>query len=854
MIAKRPARFAAAGVCLFLLAFHRVEGQEVRRAEPVAPSATPSVPTPPAVPLEPFNFDSPSPTPAPAVTPVRTPVPARTATPARTIAPEMPTPADETIPTPTPAPTAPLITTQPPDVQQIIYANNFYAKKMYDMAAPEYEKYISNYPQGSDLQMAYFRLAESYRGLGSTNSAKDTYEKLLDSFSTGDFVGPAAYRVADLYFQDKNYELALPMYRRAAVRLTDKTAVNAAKFFTARCLENLQSPTGAMQAYQEVADIKDNNPFREASRRALAQMLTDAGKKVEAHKQYELLAQETDKPEVRMEALVKASLLKIDLGEYEKAESDLQKALQQPQIGAWKDVARAGLMHAWYEDGKYKQVVDFYNANAKDFSTDALPDVLLVTGNADRKLGNFKDSLPLYNQVISNYADSSFAKDAAYQRLASLYYADDPGLNAEIDKYITQNPDTDKGPQLKLMKAESLFRKQKYPEAIQVYASLQGSTLPDDLMAEAEFKLGWCQVQVKNYSDAIKSLSQFLDSYPKNKNAASALAQRALAYQGTSDLESALKDFNELIEKYPKAAKEREIALEQKALILGHQQDNQGMSDTFKKLLKDYPNTLAAPKANYWIGRVAFDAKDYKDAVAPLDAARKGDKEQFEISTILIMTCEYYLEDQDRLAAEVDAYPKTGTKIQIPVMILRWLGARFLEAKNYEQAEKYLDMVTARKDEVIADDWLDLGRCFSGQHRSVEAVQAFKSYLENVKAPVPRATGLLELSDAQLSLGNYDDAQKSVDDACMLQPDGKINAQGRILSGEIQMARGNYEDAAKLFQSVTILLDDPVITPHAMELGIDALKKAGKNSDAAKLLNDLQTKYPEYLEQKKNAK
>ena len=228
--------------------------------------------------------------------------------------------------------------------------------------------------------------------------------------------------------------------------------------------------------------------------------------------------------------------------------------------------------------------------------------------------------------------------------------------------------------------------------------------------------------------------------------------------------------------------------------------------------------------------------------------ARKEDKEKFfDKATLYIMTSYLNQEDRDKLAAEVDAYPKTGTKIKIPIQVLRWLGTQYLNDKNYEQAEKYLDLVTARKDEVAADDWLNLGRSFSGQRRSVEAVQAFKSYLEGVKEPVPRATGLLALGDAQLSLGQFDDAQSSVDAACALEPEGRMNAEGRILSGEIQMARGNYDDAAKLFESVTVLLDDPAITPHAMELAVDALKKAGKDAEAATMLNQLQTKYAEYL-------
>ena len=272
------------------------------------------------------------------------------------------------------------------------------------------------------------------------------------------------------------------------------------------------------------------------------------------------------------------------------------------------------------------------------------------------------------------------------------------------------------------------------------------------------------------------------------------------------------------------------------------------MSETFKKLLKEYPQTAGAAQANYWIGWASFDAKDYKDAIAPMDTARKGDKTQFfEKATLYIMTCYLNLEDREKLASEVNAYPTTGTKRKIPIQFPRWLGAQYLNDKDYEQAEKYLTMVTARKDEVISDDWLNLGRCLSSQHRSDEAILAFNNYLEGAKEPVPRATGLLALGDAQLGIGKFDDAQKSVDQACALQPEGRLNAEGRIMAGEIQMARGDYDAAAKLFESVSVLLDDPAITPHAMELAIDALKNAGKNADAAKTLNDLQTRYAEYL-------
>ena len=813
-----------------LVSMQALHAQEVRRAIPVEPPVAPAVPFFTATP-------TPVPTPKPPPPPVVQPVPQ---------APE---------PSPTPA----LIQSQSPDKEEIDYANSFYAKKVYDMAAPEYEKYLGLYPSGPDRQMAYFRLAESYRALGSMNAAKNAYETLLSAFTEGDFIGPAAYRLADIYFQEMNYDMALPLFRRASVRMTDKAAINAAKFFTARCLESVHSAPEAKIAYEELTGIVDNNQFREASRLALARILTQEGKRVEAHKQYEQIAKETDKPEIRIEALVKAAMLKIDLGQTAAAIVDLQKALEQPEIGTWKEIAQIGLMHAYYDSAKYQDIVDFYNKNAKDFSTDALPEILMMAANASRKLADYKQARTLYDQIIKNYPDSSYAHDAVYQRLVSLYNADDPTLIAEIDKFIAADPASDKKDQVLLLKAEALYRKQDYVDAAPVYKSLDGTTLPADLRADAQFKLGWCQMQTKDFTSAITSFSDFLTTNPKSQLVPAALTQRAVALQKTGDLTSAKKDFDTIVTTYPKA-KERELALQQKALLLGQQDDNQGMSDTFKLLLKDYPQTAVAAQANYWIGWAAFKMDDYKDAIAPLDAARKADKDEYyEKATIFIISSLYNLEDRDKssidardkLAAEIDAYAKTNPKIKIPVPVLRSLGNRFLEDKNYEQAEKYLTMLTGRKDEVTDDDWLSLGRSLSSQHRYDVAVNAFNTYLEGAKEPIPRCTGLLALGDAQLGLGKFDDAQKSVDAACALQPEGRLNAEGRIMAGEIQMARGYYEAAAKLFLSVSVLLDDPTITPHAMELAIEALKKAGKDAEAAKTLNDLKTRYSEYV-QKKN--
>ena len=272
------------------------------------------------------------------------------------------------------------------------------------------------------------------------------------------------------------------------------------------------------------------------------------------------------------------------------------------------------------------------------------------------------------------------------------------------------------------------------------------------------------------------------------------------------------------------------------------------MAETFKTLLKEFPNSAAAAQANYWIGWTAFEAKDYKSAIAPLEASRKARSRRNSSSARCCgsFAAHYYLEERDPLAAEVDAFTKGAPKAKVPTEVLRWLGGAFLNDQNFEDAEKYLVTLGKREGETTPDDSLNLGRAQLGGKKYAEAAKSLHSYLDGRTEPVPRAAGLLELGRAQLGLAQFDEAQKSSDEACSLQPEGRLYAEGRMLAGDIAAARGKFDDAAKIFQSIAVIVDDPQITPQALDKAYASLIKAGGEAEAAKILNELQTKFPEY--------
>ena len=74
-------------------------------------------------------------------------------------------------------------------------------------------------------------------------------------------------------------------------------------------------------------------------------------------------------------------------------------------------------------------------------------------------------------------------------------------------------------------------------------------------------------------------------------------------------------------------------------------------------MLKEFPKSAAAAQAHYYIGKSAFEAKDYKTAIAALNNARQLNKEQYgTLATLRIMSSYFYLKQRDALAKEVNKF------------------------------------------------------------------------------------------------------------------------------------------------------------------------------------------------------
>ena len=853
-----------------LLSASSVAQNEVRK--PFRP-AQPAIDPPAAVPLKPFRAGEPEEIPkaepikrppepptaaepeVPRAVPVRKPTPLPA--PPKTM-PEGSRPAGSEIPEPGDIVVGRTGAATSGDQVELQYADGLYSRKMWRDAAPEYERYLNQFPKAppTDRQAAYYRLAECYRQTGAPNNAKLNYEAILTNFNGGEFLGYAAYRVATIYYEEKSYRDALQAYRRASVRLTQPTLVYASRFYVGRCLEATVQRTEARMQYEDLAKIIENNPFRDASRLSAGRILADGNQREQALKWLLPLADETANPQIKADAMARAGLLQLDLGQLDAAAQTLDAALKLAEITSWRDTIQVARFRVLHDKKEFKAVVARYtDGGANGLNLESKLNVLVIVADSYRELGQRAEALAMYEQITREFPATAQARDAGYARLVMLYDTNDTRLLNEVNAFLSENPTAPQVERVSLMKAEAFFKTGDFEHAAPLYQMALAKTkvLPGNFKGEAMFKLGWSLTQLGHFDEAVETFSGFLKEYPNHAKVATSLAQRGSAYMQLRQYSIAEKDFEELTTKFPKA-KEREFGLESLALVQGQLGNQSKMGATFEALLTEFPETAAKPKANYWIGKAAFEAKDYKKAAPHLDQARKLAKEQFfERSSLAIMLCYYNLEDVDAVEKEIDFYKANGGKAITPSDVIRWLGQKFYDRGQFARGEKFLGELIVRK-EAVGDDYLLLARSRVKLAKFKDAVESFDSYLASVKDAVPRVAGIIEKTDAQLGMKDWEGAEKTVKEGLNIATEGRYNGELRLRAGDVEVGRKNTKKALQIFESIPVTLEDEEVSPRAIEKALELQIQLGSPADVKRLENLLRSKYPEYFQKKRIAR
>src|SRR6516225_3533907 len=264
-----------------------------------------------------------------------------------------------------------------PAKNQLAIADGLYIRKLYDLAVPEYEKYLGQYPGDPARASAMYRLADCYGILGQEQPALNTYRMLIEEIGSGEYVGSAAFRLASHELDKKSYLDAAALYEKAFTNAKTPEVKLTARYYQAKCLELCSRRSEAKSAYEDVAKAPGKNPYRDAARLSLAYFALENNQRQQAFDLFQDLSRDAVKPAVKAEALTRAGILASDLKQKDTADQLLRAAIALNTEGKWKQVAELELMKVEYEGDKFAQVLDSYAKSSNAPGDETRPSVML---------------------------------------------------------------------------------------------------------------------------------------------------------------------------------------------------------------------------------------------------------------------------------------------------------------------------------------------------------------------------------------------------------------------------------------------------------------------------------------------
>jgi tetratricopeptide (TPR) repeat protein len=772
---------------------------EIRRAEPVNP-----VPIPPA-PASPSS------------TPIASPI------------------------SPEPPVTAPAVANNSAD-EVLARANAFYARKMPELAIPEYEKFLIQRTSGPGRDEALFRLAESHRLAGNPTASRIGYEKLVNEFQSGEFAAAGAFRLGEILFAEKLLEPAAIQFDLAAREAKEPGIRLASAYFAGRSLDALERLDSAEDRYRSVLGQTADNPYLENAAMALGALQLRREKNQAALATYETLSKVATAPDVAASAALQAARLARESGANAKAFLLFETAAQKAPDPKTKSEALVESLRLRYASKDFDGAIKAATSAEPAVDPSARAEVLQILAASLRQAGRENDARAAYDRILAEQPASA-SPEILYQRLLTLYALKDPSLPAEADKFLQTATDPKQSAAVSLIKAESLFQRNEHAAAARAYEPvLANNWLTKEQQTTALYKFAWSLAASGDSAGAVSAYTEFLAKNPNDKLASGALLQRGLAHQKMKAYPEAVADFDLLLKDYS-MSKDVELALLQKALTLGTQNKSAEMAAVFRELLAKHPNSAAAAQANYWIGWEASERKNHREALPFFDRARTLDAKNYgERASLRIILSHYQLEDLKSLAAEVDRYEGAP----LPPQVLSWLSQGLIEQRDFAKAAKILQPLADNPGTATPDIWILLSEARLGLGDFAGAGQAADKFLAAVSEPPAQARGNIAKARSEVGFQRFSNARQAVEQALFLQPEGRLNTEARIASGDIYFAEGDYDSAARAFLAVSVLSDDQILTPKALSRAAESYERANNPAEAEKALKELAERFPTY--------
>ncbi len=688
-----------------------------------------------------------------------------------------------------------------------LLANSYYKQGDTRNTILNYEKYLES--AQSLFREDMYQLAEAYYQTGAYEKAVNALKK--DVPSTDDLLGQAGYMLlGQSYLKVDDVANAIMAFDAAARTKFDPTISEEALYNYVILMNREGGSTfgQAITASQRFLTEYPTSKYTEEVNSALASTLLSTKNYSTALSAINSI-KSPGRPilEAKQLILFQLGVQEFIDGRYELADKDLNAAIN---LGNYNAEAR-NEAYFWRGDIAYRK--EDYTAAARDYSTYVsqvssrqanYPLALYNLAYTDFQQKNYSRALTNFKKYVSAEVNRQSANyPDALNRIGDCYLYNRNFSEAEAYYSQAVNANPANADYSEFQKAFVLGLQRNYNGKIAALNSMMAKYPNSNYYDNALYEKSRALVMLSKDGDAINVLEKLLKEYPKSSLAQKAGVQLGQLYFNNNNSQKSIAAYKQVVANYPNTEEARTAiqslegvykdindigsyasyvnSLGKGTILSASRQDSltylaaenvymkgrkEESKSAFNKYLQSYPNGVFASDTHFYLGSMAFDAKDFTSALNHFKEVINSNNPK-------------YIDDALIFASGIE-----------------------FDRKNYEAAYtayEHLNMVAAKAEN---KDIAQLGmlRCAYLMKKDGDVVTAANKLLQNTK------TGNVA-NEARFyrgqSLKNLKQSDKAIADLQEVAKDTRslFGAESQYLLAEIYFEAKSYDKAEKQIQA-----------------------------------------------------
>lgn len=725
-------------------------------------------------------------------------------------------------------------------------AVQLYQNSDYDLAAEQFQKYVSSFPSDPHVADALYGLAESDFAKGSVRESLETFEKLLASYPASEKAPDAKLRLGDCHYILKEYGKAVKAYKVFLDAYPDKKAAADALYMTGYSYIKLGDFDKAAEAFSEAASKFPDSPKAAECSFMAGESYDQKGDFAKARGYYLAVVAKDPDGTYGQKSAFRIGEADFLGGNYEEAKKELGDFLLKHVYSEDAPAARLDLGDAYFKTGSFDEAITQYDMFINKYSaSELLPEAEFRKAESYYQKKDYAKAKEIYTEVLAKYPDAKGRDRFLYGLGWSCFKLGDMrGATENFGKLAEKYPDSDLAVTAYLQLGEARARMKDYGQAADAYKhALANAKDPSDIKT-ARYDMAWAYYQAKMFKEAEQALLEMLADNqkldPQGNIEVKNLLARCRLYRG--DYPSAISGFKEIADKYPKDPLAQDALLGLAEAYERHGDPYKAI-DAYQRLLKNYPESKGKDEALFGIGRNYLEQGNFSQAVEGFTALLSqvsSPKYQEDGLFGLAESCygaKDYPKAMENYASYIRKYPG-GSHRDKALYGLAW---SLMGLKEYQGSyDAFIKLSTEAKDgSLVPEAILDAGEAMYDQGKYAEAETQYKDVLAKYPDTEPANKAVYALAWTELKLNNAKDAEAGFEEFSKANPKDPLADEADYQRGLILIQQGETDKGTALLKSVADKDPSGDVGNRAKLALAKAMASAGDQAQAQALLDQL---------------